>query len=72
LLRRHQRVVVYDAVLCVLQSRPGMPGLDAFQLTDIMMRLTRKEMSIPSYGDDLADFQQFVASGKLACAHLVL
>jgi hypothetical protein len=57
-----------DAVLRVLQSRPGMPGLDAFQLTDIMMRLTRKEMSIPNSGDDLADFQQFVASGKLVLA----
>lgn len=45
------------------QSRPGMPGLDAFQLVDIMMRLTRKEMAIPTQGDDLADFQQFVASG---------
>lgn len=40
-----------------------MPGLDAFQLVDIMMRLTRKEMAIPTQGDDLADFQQFVASG---------
>jgi heme/copper-type cytochrome/quinol oxidase subunit 2 len=29
-----------------------------------MVRLTRKEMSIPTDGDDLADFQQFVASGK--------
>lgn len=45
------------------QSRSGMPGLDAFQLVDIMMRLTRKEMAIPTQGDDLADFQQFVASG---------
>jgi hypothetical protein len=41
-----------------------MPGLDSFQLVDIMVRLTRKEMSIPTDGDDLADFQQFVASGK--------
>lgn len=45
------------------QSRSGMPGLDAFQLVDIMVRLTRKDMAIPTAGDDLADFQQFVASG---------
>jgi hypothetical protein len=41
-----------------------MPGLDAFQLVDIMVRLTRKDMAIPTAGDDLADFQQFVASGE--------
>jgi hypothetical protein len=41
-----------------------MPGLDAFQLTDIMVRLTHRDMVIPTEGDDLADFQQFVASGE--------
>lgn len=44
------------------QSRPGMPGLDAYQLVDIMLRLTRRDMVIPQEGDDLADFQQFIAS----------
>lgn len=44
------------------QSRPGMPGLDAYQLVDVMMRLTKRDMVIPTQGDDLADFQQFIAS----------
>jgi len=41
-----------------------MPGLDAYQLVDVMMRLTKRDMVIPTQGDDLADFQQFIASGE--------
>jgi hypothetical protein len=45
-----------------LQSRPGQQGLDPFQLVALLLQLLKLEK--PTQGDDVADYQQFVASGE--------
>lgn len=46
------------------QSRPGMPGLDPFQLVAMLLQLAQlPELPKDGDGDDAADFLQFISSG---------
>jgi hypothetical protein len=42
-----------------------MPGLDPFQLVALLLQLLKLDK--PQQGDDVADYQQFVASGAHGC-----
>ncbi|WIA10189.1 hypothetical protein OEZ85_010392 [Tetradesmus obliquus] len=42
------------------QSRSGLQGLDPFQLVALLLKLLKLDK--PTQGDDVADYQQFVAS----------
>lgn len=46
----------------LLQSRSGLQGLDPFQLVALLLKLLKLDK--PTQGDDVADYQQFVASGE--------